>query len=150
MRTTRHVIGYAVVALMSAVTAQAAPFTLSGGTAGMISGGAGGNDFAGTLFPGLQIGGFFGSQLSFNMPAGTEIRVDFFGGEAGYRDEFQFSSADFVHQPGREVATSMAAPLASALVSVAGPGFLPFVFGINNAVGIVNGFNTASHTSSPS
>jgi hypothetical protein len=97
----------------------------------VVSGGAGGNDFAGTLFPGLQIGGFFGSQILFNMPAGTAVRVDFLGAEAGFEDGFGFSNAQFIHNGGVEMAAGMAAPLSSVMVSAAGPGLLPFAFKIN-------------------
>ena len=142
MHAIRHVIGGAVVALMFAATATAAPFTLAGGTEGVVSGGAGGNDFAGTMFPGLQIGGFFGSQILFNMPAGTAVRVDFLGAEAGFEDGFGFSNAQFIHTGGVEMAATMAAPLSSVMVSAAGPGLLPFVFQINqNAAHILNGSN---------
>ena len=142
MNATRHLIGGAVVALIFAATANAAPFTLTGGTEGVVSGGAGGNDFAGTLFPGLQIGGFFGSEILFNMPAGTAVRVDFLGGEAGFEDVFGFSNAQFIHNGGVEMAASMAAPLSSVMVSAAGPGLLPFVFTINqNAAHVLNGSN---------
>jgi PEP-CTERM motif len=142
MRAIRHVIGGAVVALMLAVTAEASSFTLTGGTAGFISGGAGGNDLAGTLLPGLQIGGFFGSQVMFNMAPGTAVRVDYLGAEAGFENAFGFSTAEFIHVGGIEMASSMDAPLSSFIVSVAGPGFLPFGFKSNHGARyVVNGSN---------
>jgi len=142
------VIGGAVVALMFAATAQAAPFTLIGGRAGVVSGGAAGdgNDFAGTLFP-LQIGGFFGSQVMFNLAPGSSVRVDYLGAEAGFQNEFDLATGEAAHPGGMEMASAMTVPLSTFIVSISGAGFLPFEFTINNgAAHVVNGSNPGSST----
>ena len=131
----------AVVA--AGVSAEAAPISLIGGTAGSIPGGAE-NDFIPLLFSGPAIGGFFGSQIYLDIQAPSTVLFEYFGAEAGYHNEFNVSGTEvFDHAGGTILSSSIIAPLGSfAVNNVTGTGLLPLSFDINNnAKTVVNGTN---------
>jgi PEP-CTERM motif-containing protein len=134
-----------LIGLVMATPAQAAPLNLVGGTAGQLPGGSGFNDFVAVLFPGPQIGGYYGSQITFDLPPLSQLLFEFYGGEAGFHNEFTFSGTElFDHPSGGQMAVSLLAPLASVLVSLVGTGTLPFSFEANMGgvvVPLANGGN---------
>jgi hypothetical protein len=134
------------IGLAMAGPAEAAPFTLIGGTAGTIPTSATTpNDFISTYFPGPQIGGFFGSQISFDFPLATAVLFEFFGAEAGYHNEFNLGSSELFDHPGGTVmASGLGAPLATFLTTLAGSGMLPISFDVNvngTPATVLNGTN---------
>jgi PEP-CTERM motif len=136
------------IGLAMAGPAEAATFTLIGGTAGTIQTSATTpNDFIGTYFPGPQIGGFFGSQISFDSSLATAVLFEFFGAEAGYHNEFNLGSSELFDHPGGTVmASGLGAPLATFLATLAGSGsgMLPISFDVNlngTSIAVLNGSN---------
>ena len=151
-----------VVALMlaAATGASAASFTLTAGaTVGSPLSGTipflpltNGFLGAGNLFPGqVTMGGWFGSTVNYSVSGVGSVTVEFFGGEAGFNDAFQYAGvtpAGFGHSgvPPAVFAPSLAAPLATFTTAIAGSGILPFQFSVNGVVdaatgGPVNGAN---------
>jgi len=151
-----------MVALMLGVatSASAASFSLTAGAtggspvAGTIPLVASTNSFfgPGNLFPGqLTMGGWFGSTVNYSVVGLGSVTVEFFGGEAGFNDQFQWNGATpagFGHSgsPVLAIAPSLAAPLATFTAGITGSGVLPFQFMVNGAVdaavgGPVNGAN---------
>ena len=122
--------------------AEATPFDLIGGTAGSIPGGAA-NNFIPGLFPGPQIGGYFGTQILVTVPFGASLLMEFFGAEAGFHNEFNlFGSEVFDHPGGTIIAPNLASPLGSSSQLLSFVGFLPFSFDVNNNAGsVANGGN---------
>jgi hypothetical protein len=121
--------------------AEATPFDLIGGTAGSIPGGAS-NEFIPGLFAGPQIGGYFGSQVMVNVPAGATLLMEFFGAEAGFHNEFNLFGEVFDHPGGTIIAPNLASPLGTYSLGIIGVGLLPFSFDVNNNAGsVVNSSN---------
>jgi len=128
-----------VVAL--ATGANAAIIGLSGGTAGTIPRGVEPNDFIPSLFTG-PIGGYYGSQVEVTYP--TTFKLDFFGAEAGFINEFIFSgSSTFIHPGGTILASSLLTPLSTVSTTLlSGPSQLSFSFNVNSgSVSVINGLN---------
>jgi hypothetical protein len=142
MKSTYRLLVLALIAFALSSPVDAAPISLSGGTAGSIPGGAN-NNFIPGLITGPQIGGYFGAQILFNVPAASTLVLDFFGAEAGYINKFVYSgSTVFTHSGGMHIAPSLGAPLASYSTTINGNGTLPFKFRVNNgAASVTNGFN---------
>jgi hypothetical protein len=140
--------------LALATGASAASFTLTAGAtigsplAGIIPTGAP-NAFMGpgNLFPGqLTMGGYYGSTVNYNVSGLGSVTVEFFGGEAGFNDQFQWSGVTppgFTHTgvPLIVIAPSLAAPIMTFSAPLAGSGALPFNFLVNGVAGPVNGSN---------
>ena len=149
-----------VVALMLAVAtgASAASFNLTAGAQGAgtpIPGAipltANTNAFfgPGNLFPGqLTMGGWFGSTVNYGVSGVGSITVDFFGGEAGFNDQFQYNGvtpAGFAHtgSPLVQIAASLVAPLATFTTAITGSGVVPFQFLVNGVLNSpFNGLST--------
>jgi len=141
--------------LMFALSMQAGAATLSltsGATvgsplSGFIPTGAP-NTFLGpgNLFPGLLIvSGYYGATINYSIP-GTNgsVTIDFFGGEAGFSDQFLYDSgAGYVMPPGFDhpgvptvaLAPNLASPLATFTAPLSGSGVLPFEFRVNGLTG---------------
>ena len=119
--------------LAVASSAQAAPILLVGGTAGVIPTPLTVNDFIGPgFFAGPLIGGFFGSQISLDVPVQSVVLLEFFGAEALFHNEFNFFGAElFDHPGGTLIAPNLAAPLRSFQTLIVGTGLLPFNFDLN-------------------
>jgi hypothetical protein len=132
-----------LLAFSLSTSAYAAPFTFSGGTAGAIPGANPNNDFIPGLFGGPQIGGYFGAQILFNVPAGSQLVIDFFGAEAGYVNRFKYAgNTVFTHSGGYNVASNLLSPLGTFSTTLGGSGTLPFRFTVNNNSGsVLNGSN---------
>jgi hypothetical protein len=120
----------------------AAPITIVGGTPGTIPVG-GTNQYIGPLFAGPLVGGYFGGDISVNVPLLSTLTVEFFGAEAGFHNEFNlFATELFDHAGGLTISASLAAPLGSFVTNLVGAGLLPFDFDVNNdAGGVANGSN---------
>ncbi|MGH6954368.1 MAG: PEP-CTERM sorting domain-containing protein [Alphaproteobacteria bacterium] len=119
---------------------------LSGGTAGVIPGGATNNFISSGLFAGPAIGGYFGAQIQVQVSGGASpdgLLVEFFGAEAGFHNEFNLGSGErFDHPGGMIIASGLAAPLATYTTSSVGAGLLPFGFDVHSdAASIANGAN---------
>jgi hypothetical protein len=143
MKSINRLMMLALLASALGSPAYAGPITLSGGTAGTIPGSAAANDFIPRLFSGPQIGGYFGAQMLFDVPATSTVVIDFFGAEAGFINELVFSSSTvFTHSGGLNIAASLAAPLATFSTTISGIGTLPFsLFANRRAASVTNGLN---------
>jgi hypothetical protein len=144
MKGVRGLILALAGALALGAPAHAAPITLTGGTAGSIPSG-GLNDFTPGFFPGPQIGGYFGTQIEFSVPVQSTILVEFFGAEALFHNEFNFSGGERFDHPGTpitDIAPHLGAPLGSFVTTIVGSGLLPFSFDVNDDAGsVANGTN---------
>ncbi len=131
------------LALASTAPANAASLTLSGGTAGSIPGGASNELITTGLLPGPLVGGYYGSQITFDAPASSNLTIEFFGAEAGYKNSFYYEGLQkFVHPGGQIISPNLASPLASFSTLLSGSGLLDFYFAYNNGAGsVVNGAN---------
>jgi len=139
-----------LAALMLAVAtgAHAANFAITGGVAGLIPNG-GSNTFlqpGALLDPLTTVSGYYGAQINYTVVGTGTITIDFFGGEAGFRDEFQYlgvTPTDFVHSgtPVNDPSTSLGSPKATFATSISGTGLVPFQYLVNSVVGPVNGTN---------
>ena len=143
MRSFRRLLVLATITFALGSSAYAAPITLSGGTAGTIPGTNAYNDFIPTLFGGPQIGGYFGSQIQFNVAPGSQLTIDFFGAEAGYINRFVYSgNTVFTHNGGLNISPNLNTPKATFSTTIGGSGTLPFLFRVNNGAGsVTNGSN---------
>jgi hypothetical protein len=125
--------------------AHTAPITLTGGTAGSIPGVLASNDLIPVLFPGPQIGGYFGSQIHISVPVQSTLRFEFFGAESAFNNEFNFFGSELFDHPGSPItiiAPSLASALSSFQTQIVGSGLLPFRFEVNGDAGFVaNGAN---------
>src|SRR5262245_43948322 len=122
----------AILLLASPTVGYGSTITIAGGTAGTIPAGSGVNNFIPALFVG-PIGGFYGSQINFNVPGTSTIRFDFYGGEADFNNEFDFNAAQlFAHTPGTLIAPNLGSPLNTSVTTVNGSGLLPFVFDVHS------------------
>lgn len=130
------------LALTSAQSANAAFINLSGGTAGSIPGGAV-NEFIPVLFTGPTIGGYYGSQISLDVPGQATVTIDFFGAEAGFVNRFYLDGSNlFTHGGGLHIAPNLGSPLATYSTDTLASGLLPFRFSYNSGAGSVfNGSN---------
>ena len=75
------------------VPAQAATFTLTGGTAGSIPDANQTNEVLGGLGFGNSLAGFFGATLG--LTGSSKLLVEFLGYEAGYQNTFNFAGGSF-------------------------------------------------------
>ena len=138
-----------LIGVAMAAPAQAASFNMVGGTAGQISGGSHFSDFVGSVFPGPQIGGYYGPHISVDLPPFSQLLFEFFGREAGSDNAFNLVASGLFAPPSSDpMPASLMAPLASVLHSLVGTGTLPFGFYAN--VGsilstVANGGNPNSH-----
>ena len=105
----------------------------------------GANDFIPGLFPGPQIGGYFGSQIHLNVPVQSTLRFEFFGAESAWNNEFTFFGSELFDHPGSPItiiAPSLASALGSFQTQIVGSGLLPFRFDVNGDAGsVANGAN---------
>jgi hypothetical protein len=150
----KHIVQ--VLTLLTVLTfvsaeATAASLNIVGGIANVAPSGVAPDDFigSGNLFPALPtIMGFYGSTITYNVSGAGSVSIDFFGGEAGFHDQFLYNTGSgFVMPPGfdhtappsRIIAASLAAPLASFAAPLSGVGILPFEFMINGLIGGATG-----------
>lgn len=151
LSASRKVFYTSILALAFGATLSAAPINLIGGTAGTIPGSATNDFIAAGLFPGPQIGGFYGSQIEISVSEPTPIRLDFFGAEAGFVNQFLLgSTVIFTHPGGTIISPSLSAQLASFFAGTAlGTSTPVFSFRVNSGAGsVANGSNPndSSHT----
>ncbi|MBX9701428.1 MAG: PEP-CTERM sorting domain-containing protein [Acetobacteraceae bacterium] len=147
MKTHLLAFGLAAATLVGlATTASAGPITLVAGgsvSSGSIpSGPGGGTNETLPLFGIAPTGfgfGYFGYEV--DGTAG-QYRVDVYGAEANFRNEFRLgSSTIYTHPGGTVIAGSLAAPLVSTTFNHAG-GLINFSFAVNGGPIIVsNGSN---------
>ena len=138
----RVMIVCAAALAVSSPPAQASSIELSGGTAGSIPDGSV-NDFIPSLFPGPQIGGYYGATLLIDVPVSSALVVDFFGAEAQWVNSFSlFATTLFTHSGGMVIAPDLSSPLGSFSMSFVGTGVLPFGFSVDGGAGsVANGSN---------
>ena len=136
-------VGAAVFVLTLAVPGMADSFTLSGGTAGTIPRGAVNEFLSAGYFGGPAIGGYFGTQVEFNVPLGGTLTIEFFGAEAGYTNQFAYNGSTlFTHNGGTVIGSNLGSPLASYSTGISGAGTLDFAFIYNSGAGsLLNGAN---------
>ena len=110
---------------------------------------SGGNNFiTAGLFPGPNIGGFYGGRIDINVPAGSSLRLDFFGGEADFNDEFNLGATQvFAHTGGTLISANLASPLATSPSATLGLGLLAFHFDVHSGASSV--FDGANPDNSP-
>src|SRR4029077_13110108 len=75
--------------------ATAASLNIVGGIPNVAPSGVAPDDFIGpgNLFPALPtIVGFYGSTITYNVTGVGNITIDFFGGEAGFHDQFLYNA----------------------------------------------------------
>src|SRR5688572_14030938 len=89
MRKTSKVMILWALTLAFPSPARADLIELSGGVAGTISAG-GTNDFIPSIFPGPQIGGYYGADILFGVSPRSTLIFDFFGAEALFINSFEF------------------------------------------------------------
>jgi hypothetical protein len=141
------VLGLALAGALSlgiAAPAQAGFFSFVGGTAGTIPGPGGINDYLGPLFGGASsLNGYYGSQVSVNVPGSGTLTIEFFGAEATFHNEFNLGATElFDHAGGSVIASDLNSPLATFSTAFTGTGPLAFSFDFNNDAGsVVNGAN---------
>lgn len=143
MKVTTSTTAAVVLAIALATPAKADFIGLSGGTAGTIPGGSEVNDFVSAFFGGPGIGGYYGSQITVNVPTLSLLSLEFFGAEAGYHNEFLLVGSElFDHPGGTIIAPSIATPLGSFATTIVGTGTLPFSFEVgSDAASVANGSN---------
>lgn len=130
------------LALTSVPSANAAFINLTGGTAGSIPGGAI-NEFIPLLFAGPTIGGYYGSQITLDVPTQSLVTIDFFGAEAGFVNKFYLNGSKlFTHNGGLNIAPNLGSPLGTFSTDTLASGLLPLRFSYNSGAGSVfNGSN---------
>jgi hypothetical protein len=155
MKKTFSVLALAAaLGLAVSAPAQAGFFTFTGGTAGTIPGAGAVNDYLVPLFGGAaSLNGYYGAQVSADIPGASALKFEFFGAEATYHNEFNFAGSElFDHAGGKIIAANLNAPLATFVTAFSGSGLLDFSFDYNNDfASVVNGANPndASHTVGP-
>lgn len=102
------------------------------------------NDFIGTIVaPVGPIGGYFGGQL-YLWGGPANIKIDYYGAEAGYTNAFSFQGSTLFNHPGGGFENRTASPLSTTVNSVSS-GLLNFSFLYNigqpGAGSVVNGAN---------
>lgn len=121
-----------VMGLVMALSASASAYTM-----GTIPGGAS-NEFIPGVFPGPGIDGYYGSQL-YLVGGPADILAEFFGGEAGYSNQFHFGGSSFTHTPPNDISSTA---IDSFTVSNVSSGLLNFWFDIpNTSQSVANGSN---------
>jgi hypothetical protein len=142
MKTIRS-LSVAMLVVMVSTTANASTIQLVGGSSGSIPGTADNEFIDPGLFPGPQMGGYFGSQIWIDAAVPSSITFEFFGAEAGYRNEFNWNGSElFAHTGGSTTASSLASPLASFESTILGFALLSFSFDVNsNNLTLSNGSN---------
>jgi hypothetical protein len=99
------------------------------------------------LFPGLEVGGYFGADIRVDISVPTTLVFDFYGAEANLGNSFEVFGVPipgFTHTAGTPIAGDLNSPLASFSIQVVGSGFLPFRFVVPGGPGagaVVNQFN---------
>lgn len=127
--------------LFSLVLVFSTAGALSAATVGTIPSGAT-NEFMG-YFTGPEIAGLYGATLYLFAGGPTNIQIDFYGAEAGFKNWFKFNDELLFTHPGggTNIAPGVNSPLAS-LTRTANPGMLNFEFFVNNGAGsVANGAN---------
>lgn len=143
MKKASKVVILWALTLVFPSAARADLIELSGGVAGTIPAG-GTNDFIPSIFPGAQIGGYYGADILFGGSPRSILVFDFFGAEARFVNSFEFlDSPEFVHAgAGATTASTLASPLGSFSALMVAAGLLPFRFVVNgDAASALNGAN---------
>jgi hypothetical protein len=143
----RNLLIVSVLVVAVAAIGNAGPINLVGGTAGTIPGGLP-NDYIPGLFPGPQIGGYYGSQIEFSPERESVAIVEFFGAEASFVNSFVVLLGDvemtlFTHPGGTIISPNLASPLGTWTSPSFSETFLaPFLFRVNSGAGsVANGSN---------
>ena len=126
----RIVLRILMIALVGIGSMSADPFNIVGGTGGTIPRGAT-NEYIPALFPGSQIGGYYGARIDVDVPVLTNLVMEFYGAEAGFSNNFVLGIPRFTHPGGTIIAPNLASPLDTDMTPIAGTGTLVFSFGYN-------------------
>ena len=143
----RNVLIVSVLVVAVAAIGNAGPINLVGGTVGTIPGGLP-NDYIPGLFPGPQIGGYYGSQIELSPERESVAIVEFFGAEASFVNTFVIMldagpTTIFTHPGGTIIAPNLASPLGTWTSPSFTETFIaPFLFSVNSgADSVANGAN---------
>jgi hypothetical protein len=134
----------ALFVIASPSLSLAGTINITGGAAGAVPAGSGLNDFLRpTFFTDTAIGGFFGAELDANVTGPARVRLDFFGAEADFSNEFNLGALDlFDHAPGTLMSANPGSPLATFSAPLLIFGLLAFHFDVHGDTGVVaNGAN---------
>jgi len=151
MKRVIQVLILLTVPLLFSAESTAASLNIIGGIPNVAPSGLAPDDFIGpgNLFPALPtIMGFYGSTITYSVSGVGSVTVDFFGGEAGFHDQFLYNSGsgfimpvgfDHSGSPQRVISASLGSPLATFTTALSGSGVLPFEFSIGGLVGGTTG-----------
>ena len=131
----------ALLLLANPAAGYGSTISITGGTAGTIpAGGPTPNDFIGPLFPGPSIGGFYGAELDITAPPGSQLRLDFFGAEAGFSNDFSLGITQLFSHIGNtsQIAANLNSPFGTFGSTILGLGLLAFHFDVNTHAGSVS------------
>ncbi len=123
-------------------------------TAGIIPGGSATNEFV-QYFDGAVIGGYYGANLALVGGDGTTtIQLDYYGAEAGYKNEFYFGGGtyQFKHTGGHDYSGDSSGPdiIATSSIANVANGLLDFSFLVpDTGKSVVNGANPANVGNTP-
>jgi len=148
-RTRQRAFATSLFLFVLVAGGHAATINLVGGTAGTIPGGQINEFIVNGLFPGPNIGGYYGAEVQFEASADATITFDYFGAEGDFVNSFLYlASVLFTHPGGMILAPNLATPLDSASFAQApGTGLIPFSFTVNSgAGGFANGSNPDDST----
>lgn len=128
------------------VAAGLATTASAGLVAGVIPEGAP-NEFIPDLTAGPTIGGYYGAQL-YLVGGPVDITAEWFGGEAGYRNEFLWGGSTIFTHPGGD--TTGHTPDGTYVASNVSPGLLPFSFFVPvGSLTVANGTNPDNSGTGP-
>ena len=143
----RNLLIVSVLVVAVAAIGNAGPVNLVGGTAGTIPGGLP-NDYIPGLFPGPQIGGYYGAQIELSPERESVAIVEFFGAEASFVNTFVVlldggPTTIFTHPGGTIISPNLASPLGTwTSPSFSETFILPFLFRVNSGADeVANGSN---------
>jgi hypothetical protein len=149
----RNLLIVSVLVVAVAAIGNAGPINLIGlvesdPTPGTIPGGLP-NEFIPGLFPGPQIGGFYGAQIQLSPERESVAIVEFFGAEASFVNTFVVLLDEaveltvFTHPGGTIISPNLASPLGTWTSPSFSETFLaPFLFRVNSGAGsVANGSN---------
>jgi len=134
MKFVKNLVAAAAVAL--SFGAVAAPVA----SIGDIPGGKAVNDYLKAINSG-PVEGWFNANI-FLSGGPTNVSVQYFGAEAGFRNAFNFGTCQYTHTGGTTIRTSGAQVGSTCNLTNVGAGLLDFSFtGLGGKAPLVNGFN---------
>jgi hypothetical protein len=133
--------------VIAAVVAGLATTASAALVAGVIpEGPLGSNQLIPDLAAGPTIGGYYGGQLALVAGGPVTITAEWFGGEAGYNNQFKWDGTTVFTHPGGDTTPSVVAGTADDIdgtyAPLVSPGLLPFSFFVpTGSLTVANGTN---------